>query len=246
MTRRRLGALLAGALCAIAAPAAAAEVKPAGEVALEGYAEWRQGDLLVVDGQRVRLAPDGRFKGKDAARDLASLPLGYEVTVKGRRAADGTVQAREIEARPNGNALFEKQVLKLTDEAESRYRRAGRYYTSGKRAREIGRLSDSGPEVARVRRILDRVAPPYVDPGRVRVYTIDNDDWNAFAMGNYSIYVYTGLLRDMDDDEVAMVLGHELAHATHEHTRRRFGKAMWVQIAALGITAAARDVNSRQ
>ena len=41
------------------------------------------------------------------------------------------------------------------------------------------------------------------------------------AMANYSIYVFTGLLADMDDDEVAIVLGHELAHATHEHSRRR-------------------------
>jgi Zn-dependent protease with chaperone function len=194
----------------------------------------------------VRLAPGGRFKGQAEARDLASVPLGYEVKIKGRRASDGTVEAREIEARPNGTAMFEKQVLRLTDEAESKYRRAGRFYTSGKRSRTVGKLRDSGPQVDRVRRIVDRVAPPYVDPARVRVYTIANDDWNAFAMGNYSIYVYTGLLRDMDDDEVAIVLGHELAHATHEHTRRRFTKAMWVQIAALGITAASREVDSRK
>ena len=55
----------------------------------------------------------------------------------------------------------------------------------------------------------------------MRVYVIENDEWNAFAMGNYSIYVFTGLMDDLDDDELAIVLGHELAHATHEHTRRR-------------------------
>lgn len=245
MTRRMLAILAAGALAVLARPAAA-EVPASGEMSLEGYAEWRDGGLLVVDGQRVRLAPGGRFKGQKAARDLASVPLGYEVKVKGRRSADGAVEASEIEARPNGLALFEKQVLKLTNDAESKYRRAGRFYTSGKTSRTVGRLRDSGSEVDRVRRIVERVAPPYVDPSRVRVYTIENDDWNAFAMGNYSIYVYTGLLRDMDDDEMAIVLGHELAHATHEHTRRRFAKAMWVQIAALGITAAARDVDSRK
>jgi Zn-dependent protease with chaperone function len=237
---------LALALASLAPPATAADAPRKDEVSLEGYAEWRDGDLLIVDGQRVRLAPDGRFKGKAEARDLPSVPLGYEVSVKGRRTEDGVVLAREIEAEPNGVALFEKQVLKLTDEAESKYRRAGRYYTTGKGSKTVGRLRDSGAEVERVREILDRVAPPYVDTQRVRAYVIDNDDWNAFAMGNYSIYVYSGLLRDMDDDEVAIVLGHELAHATHEHTRRRFKKAMFVQLAAIGVTAASRDVDDKK
>jgi Zn-dependent protease with chaperone function len=247
MPRRLLTAVLclSVATSALAAPLDAKA--PSGDVSLEGYAEWREGDVLVVDGQRVRLAADGKFKGDKDARDFASVPLGHEVKVKGRRAPDGAVLAREVEAKANGYAMFEKQVLRMTDDAESRYRRAGRFFTSGRRARTVGKLSDSGSEVLRVRRIVDRVAPPYVDPAKVRVYTIQNDDWNAFAMGNYSIYVYTGLLRDMDDDEVGIVLGHELAHATHEHTRRRFAKTMWVQIAALGVTAAsARNTDSRK
>ena len=35
-----------------------------------------------------------------------------------------------------------------------------------------------------------------------------------------------------------MVLGHELVHATHEHTRRGCKKQMWIQLAALGVAAA--------
>jgi hypothetical protein len=62
-------------------------------------------------------------------------------------------------------------------------------------------------------------------------------------MGNYSIYVFTGLLDDMDDDEVAIVLGHELVHATHEHTRKEFKRAMIVQIAALGIVGASSTID---
>jgi Zn-dependent protease with chaperone function len=227
--------------------APAEETPKPGEVSLEGYAEWRADGALIVDGQRVRLAPDGKFKGDKKAPDLAGVPLGYEVKAKGRRAPDGAVLAGELEAKPNGLALFEKQVLKMTDDAESKYRRAGRFYTSsGKRTRTVGRLADSGNDVLRIRRVVQRVAPPYVDTSKVRLYTIQNDDWNAFAMGNYSIYVYTGLLRDMDDDELGIVLGHELAHATHEHTRRRFAKTMWVQIAALGVTAATREVDDKK
>jgi Zn-dependent protease with chaperone function len=103
----------------------------------------------------------------------------------------------------------------------------------------VGRLREDGRDVERVRRILTRLAPPYVEAAQLRVYVVDNREWNAAAMGNFSVYVWSGLLREMDDDELAIVLGHELAHATHEHTRRQFRKAMWVQIAALGVMASA-------
>ena len=61
------------------------------------------------------------------------------------------------------------------------------------------------------------------------------------AAPNDSIYVFTGLLNELDDDEVAIVLGHELAHATHEHSRKSFKKTMLIQLAALGITAVAEE-----
>jgi predicted Zn-dependent protease len=95
-----------------------------------------------------------------------------------------------------------------------------------------------------VSRIVDNLLPAYVPRESVRVYVIDNKEWNAFAMGNYSIYVFTGLLRDMDDDEIAIVLGHELVHATHEHSRRQFKKDMWVQLAMLGALGAASTIDS--
>jgi predicted Zn-dependent protease len=68
---------------------------------------------------------------------------------------------------------------------------------------------------------------------------VDNKDWNAMAMANGSIWVFRGMLQDMDDDEVALVVGHELAHVTHEHLRRDHSKGMWVQGMTLaGVFAA--------
>jgi hypothetical protein len=64
-------------------------------------------------------------------------------------------------------------------------------------------------------------------------------------MGNYSIYVFSGIMEDLDDDELAIVLGHEIAHATHEHTRRQFKKAMWIQLAAIGVSAAAEEIDDK-
>lgn len=61
------------------------------------------------------------------------------------------------------------------------------------------------------------------------------------AAPNDSMYVFSGLLADMDDDEVAIILGHELAHATHEHSRKQFKKDMLIQLAALGVAAVAEE-----
>jgi predicted Zn-dependent protease len=40
---------------------------------------------------------------------------------------------------------------------------------------------------------------------------------------------------------VAIVLGHELVHATHEHSRRQYKKQIWVQLAALGAIGVAQE-----
>ena len=49
-------------LAALTFPGAAA----AGDKA-DGYAEWRRGDVLVVDGQRVRMGRGGSLKGAGGA-----------------------------------------------------------------------------------------------------------------------------------------------------------------------------------
>jgi Zn-dependent protease with chaperone function len=245
---RRLTSLLvlflAPAVAAAAAPAGAP--KPKQEKA-EGYLDYRQGNVLIVDGQKVKAGAATRLKLNDEARDLGSIPLGYEVKAKGVRGPDGTLQAAEIEVKKNGSALFEKDVLNLTDQAEAEYRRAGRYFNnlSNGRTETVGWMFDRGDKVERARRLVDALLPGYLEPSQVRVYVIENREWNAFAMGNYSIYVFSGLLDDLDDDELAIVLGHELAHATHEHTRRQFKKAMWIQLVALGLSGATTEIDDK-
>jgi Zn-dependent protease with chaperone function len=237
-------AAVAMAMLATGTAGAESKVK---EEKVDGYLEWRQGGLLIVDGQKVATGPTTRFKGKDAARDVASIPMGWEVKAKGVRQADGALAARELEAKPNGSALFEGDVKSMTDQAESEYRRAGRFFNQleGGRTETVGWMFDSGPKYERARRITDALLPPYLDPSQVRVYVIENKEWNAFAMGNYSIYVFSGMMDDLDDDELAIVLGHEIAHATHEHTRRQFKKAMWIQLAAIGVAAAAEEIDDK-
>src|SRR6185503_5218066 len=109
---RRLLLALSVALAAPVAPALAADVT------VHGYAEYREGPALVVDGQRILRGSKVKLKLQGEARDWDSIPLGYEVEARGARQADGSVLARQVEAKPNASALFEKQVQELTDEAE--------------------------------------------------------------------------------------------------------------------------------
>lgn len=223
-------------------PAATASEK----IELDGYAEWRadpgrDGPYLIVDGQRVVPSPGMRFEGEGAAVSFASIPLGYEVRVEGTRVRGGAVAARKVEAKPNGTAMFEKDLEKAFDDTEATWRRRGYAFEQGTRGQihRIGTLRESGPEVQRVRRIADRLVPPPREPSEFRVYVVENSAWNAMAAPNGSIYVFSGLLKDMDDDEIAIILGHELVHATHEHARKQYKRSTWTSVLTMaGVVAA--------
>ncbi len=60
---------------------------------------------------------------------------------------------------------------------------------------------------------------------------ISSDQVNAFVMPGGKIVVYTGLVTKLrlSDDELAVVLGHEIAHALREHSREQVSQAMAAQ-----------------
>lgn len=244
----RLTALLTALILWMASAAAQGQSPPGGiistaagkKVKLNGYAEFRHGDILIVEGQRVVLAPGAQFKGKGIP-SAAAIPLGYEVKVEGIRRPDGIVAARKLEAKPNGVALFEPEVLQATNTIEQEWVRQGRMFEPTEAGKEIdiGRIVETGPQVERVRRILDRLRPPHLKPEALRVRVVDTKEWNAAAMGNGALWVYSGLVESMSDDELAVILGHELAHYSHEHSRRQAKRAMIAQLIALGGVVAA-------
>jgi Zn-dependent protease with chaperone function len=213
-------------------------------IKLDGYAEWRKPGVLVVDGQRLRV--DSRTKWKGAVNSIGAVPLGHEVRVRGSRDADGVVLAREIDVRPNGQALFESEVRSGTNELEGLWLRSGEAFEADGRGRKvvIGEVERDGRNVDRVRGLVRRMAPPYVDQSKIRVYVIDNDQWNAMAMGNGSVWVFRGIMDDMTDHELAIVVGHELAHYTHEHSRRQMRRGMWQQLGGVAAMLAAQAIDS--
>jgi Zn-dependent protease with chaperone function len=220
-----------------AAPGWAADTR-GGEV--KGVAEFLKADVLIVDGQRVRLTPETKRKGAARGQDI---PLGAEARASGAWRPDGSLQASRIEFKPNKRDNGELELLAACNDIEALYSNAGQALRHGKDGTVIrlGAITTRGPGHKRARAILDRLLPPYLTPDDVRLYVVDNRDWNAFALANFAIYVHSGLLADMDDDEVAIVLGHELAHATLEHTRRTMKKGRWARIAR-GVASVGGEV----
>lgn len=100
-------------------------------------------------------------------------------------------------------------------------------------ARQQGALAPPGnPQLQRLRRIAERLiphAPRWNDRARNwrwEVNLIGSSQINAFCMPGGKIAFFTGLLDKLQltDDEAAMVMGHEMAHALREHARARIAK----------------------
>ncbi len=84
---------------------------------------------------------------------------------------------------------------------------------------------------AMVLEILNNGDLAYRDEFVWQVTLLDGDQLNAFATPGGYIYVYSGLIKFLDDaDDLAGVLGHEIAHADLRHTSRNLQKSQGVQV----------------
>ncbi len=96
------------------------------------------------------------------------------------------------------------------------------------------------PQVVRLRAIAARIIPqavvwnPRAKDWKWEVNLVNSDQINAFCMPGGKIAFFSGILDQLKltDDEAAMVMGHEIAHALREHARERMGKGAATSIGA--------------
>jgi len=139
------------------------------------------------------------------------------VGVTRKQQVSSVVSAKEIEA------AADKQYDQMMAEAQKK-----------------GLLNRNAQQVQRVRTIAQRLIP------QTRVFRQDAPGWaweanvltskdiNAWAMPGGKMAVYTGLIERLNatDDELAAVMGHEIAHALREHARERIARQMGTQAAS--------------
>ncbi len=109
-----------------------------------------------------------------------------------------------------------------------------------------GKLNDNAALKARIDNITARLIPqaikyrPETEAWDWQVNVIDDPKTlNAWCMAGGKMAIYTGIIQQLNltDDEIAQVMGHEIAHALAKHTAERMSVAM-AQQTALQIGAA--------
>ncbi len=154
-----------------------------------------------------------------------------------------TLVACETTTAPGAIGADRRQLLLVSSEQLDAM--AAESYTEMKSAaQQEGILNEDDALLRRVRAVAARIEPQTGvfrsdAPGwKWEVNVLHSDELNAFCMPGGKIMFYSGLIGQLDlsDAEIAIVMGHEIAHALREHSREQMSQALAAQT-AIGIGA---------
>ncbi|MDM7916399.1 MAG: M48 family metallopeptidase, partial [Candidatus Eisenbacteria bacterium] len=101
------------------------------------------------------------------------------------------------------------------------------------------RLIRSGPDYERVARVGSRLAAVSHEPNLAWEFSLidDPETVNAFCLPGGKVAVYTGILPIAENDAgLAVVMGHEIAHAIARHGSERMTNDLALSVAQVGLS----------
>jgi predicted Zn-dependent protease len=116
------------------------------------------------------------------------------------------------------------------------------------------KLSTNKVEADRVKRVganiqkaVEKYMSEHAISSRLRGYKwefnlVEDDQINAWCMPGGKVVVYTGILPvTQDETGLAVVMGHEIAHAIAEHGNERMSQQLLQQVGAVGLMVAMKE-----
>lgn len=194
---------------------------------------------LQINASRRWVAPfEGVRRGLAALGAVGLLVLAGCATVNTTRSGAVGIQRQQ-------------SMLVSPKEMEQGARQA--YAQTLQQAGRKQQLNQNPAQVERVRAIAKRLIPhtavfrPDAPSWQWEVNVITSKELNAWCMPGGKIAFYTGLIDSLNlkDDEIAAVMGHEIAHALREHSREKASQAMVANV-GLSLIGAVAGLNQSQ
>ena len=187
-------------------------------------------EKAVADQQKKNASAADEEDGFEPLKSLDQVTVGMAMTYRGKR------------DRETGKIIAERVAFSTNDLEDGEAKMWKSLKTSTKPAQGLKPGEIKIDKIGSFKLLPDQDVQDYVavlgqglipdyqrqlpadDPRKIpfRFYVVVDDQVNAFATPNGIVVINSGLMEVLDNEaQLAAVVGHEIAHATHEHTWRQ-------------------------